>query len=64
MYPFFYIFLTPKITNRPLKKSPGSLHLPLLSFLQYLDNYLGQRIKHILNNYLGQPILNQYTISK
>ena len=64
MYLFFYIFLTTKITNRPLKKSPGLLHLPLLSFLQYLDNYLGQRIKHILNNYLGQPVLNQYTISE
>ena len=47
----FYIFLTPKITNRAFKKFPGSLHFTLLSYTQYLNNYLGQLInlKHIRN---------------
>ena len=43
----FYIFLTLKITNRAFKKFPGSLHFTLLSFLQYLNNYLGQLILSI-----------------
>ena len=50
MYPFFTYFLTPKIANRALKKFSASPYFSLLSYLQYL------------NNYLGQPILNQYII--
>ena len=64
LYAFTY-FWQLKITNRAFKKFPRSLHFTQLSFLQYLNNYLGQtNLKHILNNYLGQLILNQYIISK
>ena len=63
--PFFTYFWQLQITNRAFKKFPGSLHFTLLSFSQYLNNYLGEtNLKHILNNYLGQIILNQYIISK
>ena len=60
MCPFLHIFDT-YVTNRAFKKFSGLLHFTLLSFLQYLNNYLGQLInlKHItqyLNNYLGQLI--------
>ena len=63
--PFFYIFLTPKITDEILKKFPGSLHFTLLSFVQYVNNYLGlsnfyTRTQN-LNNYLGQ--LSKYAYS-
>ena len=44
----FLHILTPKIINR-VKKFTGLLHLPVLSHMQYLNNYLGQLInlKHI-----------------
>ena len=49
MYTFLDIFRNLKITNRAFKKFPGSLHFTLLSYKQYLSNYLGQLInlKHI-----------------
>ena len=47
----FYIFLTSKNYKWDLKKFPGLLHIPLLSYTQYLNNYSGQLInlKHIRN---------------
>ena len=57
MYPFFTYFWHLEITDEILKKFSGSLHFALLSFLQYINNYLGLSNSYIyaqyLNNYLG-----------
>ena len=50
----FYILLTPKNYRWDPKKYTGSLHFTLLSFLQYLNNYLGQLILS-LYTCLGMP---------
>ena len=47
LVPFLKYFWHLKVTNQGFKKFSGWLHLTLLSFLQYLDNYLGQLILSI-----------------
>ena len=62
---FLHVFDTQNYRWDP-KKFPGSLHFTLLSFLQYINNYLGlsnfYTYMQYLNNYSGQ--LSTYAIFK